>query len=138
MADFLVEELRKMGMMMAFGAGMSALYDVLRILRRIIPHNKVAVSSEDLIYWLCMIIPAFEFVVNVNDGIFRLYFLLGILLGIFVYCETVGRVVIMITTFVCGKISQLGIFVLKNISKRFKIKAKDGRLKKRRRRREEE
>ena len=138
MADFLVEELRKMGMMMAFGAGMSALYDVLRILRRIIPHNKVAVSSEDLIYWLCMIIPAFEFVVNVNDGIFRLYFLLGILLGIFVYCETVGRVVIMITTFVCGKISQFGIFVLKNISKRFKIKAKDGRLKKRRRRREEE
>lgn len=138
MADFLVEELKKMGMMMAFGACMSAIYDVLRILRRIIPHNKVAVSSEDLIYWLCMIVPAFVFVVNVNDGIFRLYFILGILLGIFVYCETVGRIVMMITTFICGKISQLIIFVLKNIRKSFRIKPENERLKKRRRRREKE
>ena len=136
MADFLVEELVKMGMMVAFGAGMSAVYDVFRILRRIIPHNKVAVSSEDLIYWLCMIIPAFVFVVYVNDGIFRLYFILGILLGIFLYCETIGRVVMVITTFICGKISQLMIFMLKNVRKRFRIKSKDGRLEKRRRRRE--
>ena len=138
MADFLVEELRKMGMMMAFGVGMSAIYDVFRILRRIIPHNKVAVSSEDLIYWLCMIVPAFVFVVNVNDGIFRLYFVFGILLGIFLYFETIGRVIMMITTFICGKISQLIIFMLKNIRKRFKIESKGKRLKERRRQRDKE
>lgn len=131
MADFLIEELRKMGMMMLFGAGMSALYDVFRILRRIIPHNKVAVSGEDLIYWLCMIIPTFAFVVEINDGVFRLYLILGILLGIFLYCKTLGKVIMMITTFICGKIFKLMTFVLKNIRKRFKIKFGKKRLKKR-------
>lgn len=136
MADFLVEELKKMAMMMAFGAGMSVLYDVFRILRRIIRHNKVAVSTEDLIYWLCMIFPTFAFVVKINDGIFRLYFLVGILVGVFVYSQTIGRLIMLIITFVCGKISHIAILVLKNISKRFRIKTKDGRLRKRRRWRE--
>ena len=135
MADFLKTELTKMGLMVAFGAGMSALYDIFRVLRCIIPHNKVAVSSEDLIYWLCMIIPTFVFVVNVNDGIFRLYFVLGILLGIFFYRATIGKIIIFITRFICGKVFQLIRFMLKIIRKRFKIKLGNGRLEKRRRRR---
>ena len=133
MADFLVSELMKMGMMIAFGVCMSVLYDVFRVVRCIIPHNKVAVSSEDLIYWLCMIIPAFTFVVKVNDGIFRLYFIFGIFLGVFLYSVTIGKIIMLITRYVCGKMSQLFRFILKIIRKRFKIKSKSGRLEKRRR-----
>lgn len=54
MADFIVEELQKLGLMIGFGTAMAVIYDVFRILRRIIPHNFVAVSAEDLIFWLCL------------------------------------------------------------------------------------
>lgn len=122
MADFIVEELQKLGLMIGFGTAMAVIYDVFRILRRIIPHNFVAVSTEDLIFWLCLSIPAFYFVLLVNDGEFRLYFILGILLGIFVYRETLSRLIMFITEFIVGKIRKLVIFILKKIRKRIKIK----------------
>ena len=108
--------------MVGFGAAMAVIYDVFRILRRIIPHNSVAVGAEDLIFWLCLSVPAFCFVLFINDGVFRLYFILGILLGIFVYRETFSRLIIFITEFIVGKLRKLTIFILKKIRKRIKIK----------------
>ncbi len=122
MAAFILEELQKLGLMVGFGAAMAVIYDVFRILRRIIPHNSVAVGAEDLIFWLCLSVPAFCFVLFINDGVFRLYFILGILLGIFVYRETFSRLIIFITEFIVGKLRKLTIFILKKIRKRIKIK----------------
>lgn len=121
MADFIIEELQKLGLMIGFGIAMAVVYDVFRILRRIIPHNFVAVSTEDLIFWLGLGIPAFYFVLLVNDGEFRLYFILGILLGIFVYRETVSRLIMFITELIVGKIRKFVIFMLKKKRKRIKI-----------------
>lgn len=122
MADFIVEELQKLGLMIGFGTAMAVIYDVFRILRRIIPHNFVAVSAEDLIFWLCLSIHAFYFILLVNDGEFRLYFILGILLGVFVYRETLSRLIMFITEFIVGKIRKIVRFILKKISKRIKMK----------------
>lgn len=122
MAAFILEELQKLGLMVGFGAAMAVIYDLFRILRRIIPHNSVAVGAEDLIFWLCLSVPAFCFVLFINDGVFRLYFILGILLGIFVYRETFSRLIIFITEFIVGKLRKLTIFILKKIRKRIKIK----------------
>lgn len=122
MAAFILEELQKLGLMVGFGAAMAAIYDVFRMLRRIIPHNSVAVGAEDLLFWLCISVPAFCFVLFINDGVFRLYFILGILLGIFVYRETFGRLVIFITEFIVGKIRKIANFLLKKVKKRIRIK----------------
>lgn len=130
-ADFILEELKKIGLMFCYGIGMSVVYDIFRILRRIIPHNKVAVSSEDLFYWLCMSVPTFYFIVYVNDGIFRLYFIIGIIMGIIIYRETVGRLVFMIVTFLVNKIIKFIIFILKKVLKSFKIRLDKLRPKKR-------
>ena len=53
MASFLVEEITKIAMAMVAGAVLSAIYDVLRIFRKIFTHNTVAYSTEDLLYFIC-------------------------------------------------------------------------------------
>ncbi|MGN0374078.1 MAG: spore cortex biosynthesis protein YabQ [Butyrivibrio sp.] len=132
MADFISGELFKLAMSIGFGAAMAAIYDIFRILRRIVPHNTVAVSTEDLLFWVCLGFPAFGFVLFINDGIFRLYFVLGIMLGIFVYRETVSRILVKFIVFFVKKIIKIFTAVLKKIHKAFKIKSSTKESKKRR------
>lgn len=94
MASFLFEELIKIAMAVLAGAVLCAVYDILRIFRRIFTHNTVAYSTEDLLYFICMSPLVFVFVLRVNDGIFRLYIVFGILMGIFIYRNTVSRLLI--------------------------------------------
>lgn len=132
MADFISGELFKLAMSIGFGAAMAAIYDIFRILRRIVPHNTVAVSTEDLLFWVCLGFPAFGFVLFINDGIFRLYFVLGIMLGIFAYRETVSRILVKFIVFLLKKIIKIFTAVLKKIHKAFKIKSSTKESKKRR------
>ena len=132
MADFISGELFKLAMSIGFGAAMAVIYDIFRILRRIVPHNTVAVSTEDLLFWVCLGFPAFGFVLFINDGIFRLYFVLGIMLGIFVYRETVSRILVKFVVFLLKKIIKIFTAVLKKIRKAFKIKGSTKESKKRR------
>lgn len=94
MASFLFDELTKIAMAILAGAILCAIYDVLRVLRRIFTHNTVAYSTEDLLYFICMAPVVFIFVLVVNDGVFRLYIILGILMGFFIYRNTVSRLLI--------------------------------------------
>lgn len=94
MASFLIEEITKIAMAMVAGAVLSAIYDILRIFRRIFTHNTVAYSTEDLLYFICMSPVVFVFVLVVNDGIFRFYIVLGILLGIVIHRNTVSRLLV--------------------------------------------
>lgn len=122
MASFLVEEITKIAMAMVAGAVLSAIYDILRIFRKIFTHNTVAYSTEDLLYFICMAPVVFVFVLVVNDGIFRFYIVLGILLGVFVHRNTVSRLVVN--------------FWLKKIINNIKIRAGKQQEKKRRGQRE--
>ena len=118
MADFISGELFKLAMSIGFGAAMAVIYDIFRILRRIVPHNTVAVSTEDLLFWVCLGFPAFGFVLFINDGIFRLYFVLGIMLGIFVYRETVSRILVKILVFLLKKNIKIFTTVVKKEHKK--------------------
>lgn len=122
MASFLVEEITKIAMAMVAGAVLSAIYDVLRIFRKIFTHNTVAYSTEDLLYFICMSPVVFVFVLVVNDGIFRFYIVLGILLGIVIHRNTVSRLLVN--------------FWLKKIINNIKIRAGKRQEKKRREQRE--
>ena len=122
MATFLFEEITKIAMAIVAGAVLCAIYDILGIFRRIFTHNTVAYSTEDLLYFICMSPVVFVFVLVVNDGIFRFYIVLGILLGIFLYHNTVSRLIIN--------------FWLKKIINNIKIKVSKEREKKRRGQRE--
>ena len=63
------------------GIFLTVLYDLFRILRRVIRHCPAAVSAEDLCYWLAAGFFTFCFAFERTDGIVRGYTALGIVLG---------------------------------------------------------
>lgn len=68
-------------------------YELLRILRLIIPHHNFAVGVEDTFYLaLCGVI-LFGLAMETGNGNFRLSYLIAALAGSVVYLLTVGRLV---------------------------------------------
>ena len=62
-------------------------YYSLRILRRIIKHNLLAVSLEDAIFWFWTAVYLCLQIYNTSDGSIRWYFVVGVFLGgIVTYC----------------------------------------------------
>lgn len=56
-------------------------YDVLRILRRMIPHDSFFIALEDFFFWVIASLFIFAMIYKVNDGIIRGFSALGVVLG---------------------------------------------------------
>lgn len=69
----------------ATGLGLGAVYDVLRILRRIIKHPYILVQIEDGLYWIGAAVMAFFVMLNRFNGEVRPFVLLGTGFGMAVY-----------------------------------------------------
>lgn len=84
-------ELRLLREALFMGAGMLALYDCLRILRRILPHGIVWISAEDFLYWLVCGFRFFWRMCELNNGIIRFYVILAMALGAWLYYAGLSR-----------------------------------------------
>lgn len=73
------------------GILLMALYDVLRIFRRVVRHNIIAISLEDIIFWIICMASAFELLRVMNHGIFRYSVVLMAGAGMFLYHLFLGR-----------------------------------------------
>ncbi|MDE6687308.1 MAG: spore cortex biosynthesis protein YabQ [Lachnospiraceae bacterium] len=73
------------------GILLMALYDVLRIFRRVVKHNIIAISLEDIIFWIICMASAFELLRVMNHGIFRYSVALMAGAGMFLYHLLLGR-----------------------------------------------
>lgn len=75
-----------------FGMGIliTVLYDMLRILRRVIPHNLLAVSLEDMLYWIVCSLLIFAMLIRENNGVLRWFAVAGAMLGMLLYKKTLG------------------------------------------------
>ena len=73
------------------GAVLMAAYDVLRIFRRVVRHNLVAVSLEDLIFWMTCMAVSFELLRVMNHGISRYSVVLMAALGMLAYYFLLGK-----------------------------------------------
>ena len=82
----IAKETRLFLLSLAVGAGMSFLYDLLRVLRRRTAHRAAAVSLEDILY--------FAFVLKDNRGQLRGYILVGELLGWVCWHLSAGAVLV--------------------------------------------
>lgn len=67
------------GMFLMFG------YDILRLWRWLIPHGKIWVWVEDLLYWSLSGIPVFILFFRMIDGVPRWYGIVGMLAGGILY-----------------------------------------------------
>lgn len=64
-----------------FGIALMLLYDIFRIIRRVIAHGTVWLAVEDVFYWLICAIGIFAMLYQENDGLLRWFVLAGVALG---------------------------------------------------------
>lgn len=72
------------------GIYITFVYDLLRILRRVVPHSSFWVSVEDLAFWVYCAGKVFLLMHHESDGTLRWFAVLGALVGMLLYRKTVG------------------------------------------------
>lgn len=104
MSAGILGELQFFGLAVIRGVLILALYDILRILRRIVPHGNLAVALEDLIYWLGTAFLVFQLLYRENDGAVRGYALFAVALGMLLYHQTVSGWLVHVISAVLGRV----------------------------------
>lgn len=90
MSPGIVKELQFFGLAVLRGAGLLALYDLIRIIRRVVPHGVIAIALEDVLYWAGTALLVFQLLYRENDGAVRGYALFAVAAGMLIYHRTVS------------------------------------------------
>ena len=93
-SDGIVRELQFFGLAVLRGVLIMALYDLLRITRRLIPHGVWLVAVQDLLYWICTAFLIFALLYQENDGAVRGYALFAVAAGMIAYYYLIGSRVV--------------------------------------------
>ena len=72
------------------GIFITFVYDILRILRRVIPHNGFMVSLEDIGFWIYCAEKVFLMMYHESDGNLRWFAVIGALVGMLLYKKLVS------------------------------------------------
>ena len=83
-------EARLLGMGVATGAILMALYDLLRAFRALVRHGWLWVGMEDLAYWVFAGFTVFYLLYRENDGALRLYVIGTVLVTMIAYDRLAG------------------------------------------------
>ncbi len=73
------------------GAWLMIVYDFLRILRILIPHNFFWIGVEDFCYWIYCALVTFLLLYEENDGNLRSYAIVGMFIGMILFQYLVSR-----------------------------------------------
>jgi len=76
------------------GAVLGILFDALRAIRKLVRHKTAATAAEDALFWIVATLLMFWLLMQINDGAFRFYPLLGAVLGVVLYVMTLSKLVI--------------------------------------------
>ncbi len=87
MSEGIILELRFFGTAFLWGILMMVLYDIIRIFRRLIPHNITAVAIEDILYWLVCGVLIFRMLYLENSGAIRGFAIAAVIMGMLLYLQ---------------------------------------------------
>ena len=86
------------------GVIITFIYDLFRIFRRIIPHGWFLLSLEDLVFWVLATAGIFYMLYYENNGMFRLFSVIGAGTGMFLYKKTLSAALV---NLVSGAVNKL-------------------------------
>ena len=99
------------------GSFITFLYDILRIFRRVIPHGRLAVSLEDIAFWIYCGIKVFLMMHHESNGTLRWFAVLGALTGMLLYKKLISpgfvRVVSGLLQKLMAVLAKIGSFVFR-------------------------
>lgn len=70
------------------------LYDLFRIIRKVIKHSNFFIHIEDIIYWILVTFIVFKFIISKNNGETRLFLIAGVMVGMVLYFYTLSIIFI--------------------------------------------
>ncbi len=95
------------------GIVLGIVYDFFRAFRIIVPHNRILVMFEDIIFFLIYIITLVSFTSAFARGEFRVFYIFGNILGFILYFFSVGRIAVLIIRKLVMLIKSVLMFLLK-------------------------
>ncbi len=106
------------------GAFIGILFDLFRIIRRIIPAGNIATLIEDIVFWIITLGIVCYCALIINYGALRWYMFASISVGALLYFLTISRIVIYIAIFIITIVKKILLFILKIILVPIKLIAK--------------
>ena len=91
MSGVILEELRVFAVAVISGSVITIVYDCIRIFRRLIPHGNVWIGIEDFFFWMWTALWVFSVLYRENDGSLRSYTILAMVIGMFLYHQTISE-----------------------------------------------
>ena len=91
MSDVIAGELQVAGTAFLHGAVITVVYDLIRIFRRVIAHGNFWIGVEDFLFWIWTSLWIFSVLYRENDGSFRMYTILAMVLGMIFYHKTMSE-----------------------------------------------
>lgn len=73
-----------------FGIGITFVYDVFRIFRKLCPHKRFVISVEDILFWIFCALSVFYLMHTQSNGTLRWFAVLGAMAGMLLYKKTVS------------------------------------------------
>ena len=106
MSQNIFQELQFLLYAILFGAFLTSVYDIFRILRRVFLHSNILISLEDLIFWIFCAVSVFYLLNSQSDGKLRWFSVAGAALGMGFYHLTFGRIFVPFFSFLFGKLTK--------------------------------
>ena len=82
---YLLKEIWLFSLSILYGILILLFYDCFRVLRRLIPHNNMAIAIQDLFFWIVTGFSIFALLYRYNNGNIRGYCILGMGIGMIFY-----------------------------------------------------
>ena len=86
----MVNENRFLLYALIMGIFITFLYDILRILRRVIPHGSILTALEDIAFWIYCAGEVFLLMYHESDGRLRWFAVMGAMVGMFSYKKLIS------------------------------------------------
>lgn len=113
----------------SFGMGIfiTFVYDIFRIWRRVLNHNRFFISLEDILFWLFSAISVFYLMHTQSNGTLRWFAVFGALIGMLLYKKTISPFYVKWSSLLLNKIIKLLKKILHIAGKPVKLLEKKGR-----------
>jgi spore cortex biosynthesis protein YabQ len=103
------------------GLFLGFVYDLVRVLRRIIKHPKWLINIQDFIFWLFGSLIIFLDIFKNNNGVLRGFLYIGVFLGLIIYFFLISKLVLRIFMKVYTFIANIIKFLFKIIIRPIKL-----------------
>ncbi len=94
------------------GFAITMVYDLLRIVRRVIVHSYVVVAMEDILFWIFVSVSLFLLLYHMNNGTVRWFAVFGLFVGMLLYKKFFGDFLVIFMSTILGRILHLVVTVL--------------------------